>query len=172
MYIGKTQQTLSRRQYKHKNSSKVGKSYFYNSIRKYGWDSFSWVVIDETTNDKLAELEIEYIAYYTMIKKHLYNLTTGGDGFTGKHSDQTKNKIRDTLTGRKNSQDLAYRKTKHRIKTYSLVSPDGVLINITNMEQFCRQHNYDSGFMSKVIHGKKKSAYGWTLPKQIGDNHV
>lgn len=49
-------------------------------------------------------------------------------------------------------------------KSYVIVSPDGVVVNITNMQKFCKEHNDKliPNEMSKVARGVKKNYKGWT----------
>jgi hypothetical protein len=51
-----------------------------------------------------------------------------------------------------------------RIKHYKLVSPEGVLYEITNMREFCKDKDLDPGAMTKMHAGIKGRAThkGWT----------
>lgn len=75
-----------KRKFDHKTAAKYHKknNKFYNSIQKYGWDSFFWDVIYQST-DKfhcLKTMEIHFInEYNTLIDG--YNSTNGGDGGLG-----------------------------------------------------------------------------------------
>lgn len=76
------------------------------------------------------------------------------------------------IEGRKRSwsQDAKRKKkTSERMrestqKTYLIVSPDGTLVNITNMQKFCSDYNGKliPHEMSKVARGIKKMYKGWT----------
>jgi hypothetical protein len=50
----------------------------------------------------------------------------------------------------------------HSAKTYSLTTPAGDTIIITNMAKFCRDNDLLRESMMKVIHGRMKSCNGWT----------
>jgi len=80
-YIGQTSKTLAQRKRQHKNSAKRGMGlYFYNAIRKYGWDNFKWSVIEECKSKvELDEMEYHYIKQYDTYNNG-YNLSYGGDG--------------------------------------------------------------------------------------------
>jgi group I intron endonuclease len=68
------------------------------AIKKYGINNFECFPLAWAWSLKeLNELEKEYIKHY----KPEYNLTKGGDGFTGKHSDITKSKISKNYVGNK-----------------------------------------------------------------------
>ncbi|MCK5016092.1 MAG: GIY-YIG nuclease family protein, partial [Candidatus Peribacteraceae bacterium] len=65
-YIGQTTRSLQRRSYCHKLSSRNGSTtYFHNAIRKYGFDSFGWQVLETCdTKDQMDEMEHHYIIQY------------------------------------------------------------------------------------------------------------
>lgn len=98
-YIGQTIQKLSCRISGHKyNSITLGtRRYFYNAIRKYGFENFEWNILCECdTKDELDEMEYHYIKqYHTHHLDNGYNLSYGGEennvGF--KMSDETKEKM-------------------------------------------------------------------------------
>ena len=48
-------------------------------------------------------------------------------------------------------------------KTHSgAISPDGeIFAPIVNMNKFCKEHNLDSGSMTRLMQGKQKSSKGW-----------
>lgn len=61
---------------------------FSRALRKYGWDNFEHIIIQDGLNKQEAcDMEKELIAYY---KAHniSYNITDGGEGFCGKHTDE------------------------------------------------------------------------------------
>jgi group I intron endonuclease len=90
IYIGQTTRELESRWYNHTYSALVGKcaTKLGRAIRKYGKDSFSIEIIEET--DDLDNREIHFIAYYKSNSKG-YNIKPGGNG--GPHAKTTKRKI-------------------------------------------------------------------------------
>ena len=84
-----------------------------------------------------------------------------------KLSDAIKEKIRQANLGEKNPN---YGKPRSQSfldkmeKTYDgVVSPDGVVYTpLVGLRAFCREHNLDSGGMSKLLNGKQSSHKGWT----------
>lgn len=84
IYIGKTID-WKRRMCKHKSSAKKPKHYFGRALRKYGFDNFEIeILIDNIPEEKLNELEIEYIRVHkSNNSKFGYNLTLGGEGCSG-----------------------------------------------------------------------------------------
>jgi group I intron endonuclease len=84
-YIGQTVGYLSRRKYGHIYSSfkRQSKTYFHNSLRKYGEDNFIWKTIEKCdTKNQLDEMEYHYIKQYNTKCPNGYNLTDGYDNTT------------------------------------------------------------------------------------------
>jgi group I intron endonuclease len=84
MYIGKTA-NLDRRWREHQKAADSGKQHpLYDSIRKHGMERFVFEVIQETTEDKVDQLEKKLIEESSIYPLG-YNLAkggTGGDTFT------------------------------------------------------------------------------------------
>lgn len=80
-YIGKTTKTLDERKKSHLKNFRLGKkSKFYNAIKKYGVDKFTWEeLIKCENNDILNEMEIFFIKKYNSFNNG-YNSTLGGEG--------------------------------------------------------------------------------------------
>lgn len=81
------------------------------SIKKYGWENFSYIQIDQANN--LEELNIKekyWINYYKSTNTFLYNIANGGDGgptnLGVKQSSEWVRKRCDKLIGKKASEDL------------------------------------------------------------------
>jgi group I intron endonuclease len=102
IYIGQTI-NLKRRikhyeGYKTNSSSVKIQKKLYRSFIKYGWENHNFEILEECTieHNVLNEKEIYWIAYYESYSTGL-NCTKGGEGTIGyKHTDETKNKIRET----------------------------------------------------------------------------
>lgn len=80
------------------------KGHFRHAIDKYGWDNFEHEILYENLEEMQAKLiEISLIRFYDSTNPEKgYNLSTGGEGYSGlKHSDETRNKISESLKGRK-----------------------------------------------------------------------
>lgn len=61
---------------------------FSNALNKYGWDSFQHIIIQEgLTKEEACNMEKELIAYYKA-KNMSYNITDGGEGYAGAHSEK------------------------------------------------------------------------------------
>lgn len=73
-----------------------GCAYFWNAIKKYGWESFDHcVIVSGISRSKAIEKEKELIALYqTTNPKFGYNLTSGGDGMNDyTHTEEARRKI-------------------------------------------------------------------------------
>lgn len=165
--------------------------YFGKALLKYDKSIFEWDVLEDniTGKDALNEAEIFWIAYYKYIGAELYNLTNGGEGASGhKVTLEVRKQIAAALRGKLRPEHVkakisAKRKTKviseetkrkmsesakgkvRSAKTYTLLSPDGKLVTITNMLAFCRVNGLEDGNMCQVANGKRKSHRGWTKPE-------
>jgi group I intron endonuclease len=88
-YIGQTN-NIEKRKRGHKSESFNPKANGYNlpfhcAIRKYGWENFDFVILEEINDnfgrEYLNEREIYFISYYqSLINQNGYNYTEGGAG--------------------------------------------------------------------------------------------
>lgn len=99
MYIGHDKNWPDRKKdHWNEANNKNKKNYWYEihkAIRKYGWDNFEWEIIYQT-HDYFHSLNVmephfikEYNSYYKW-ENGGYNMTLGGDGFIGNHTDKQK----------------------------------------------------------------------------------
>ncbi|MFA0145365.1 NUMOD4 domain-containing protein [Vibrio lentus] len=51
--------------------------------------------------------------------------------------------------------------------TFTFISPTGEITNIHNMRKFCTDNNLNSGSMSSVWTGRRRSHKGWTKYKEV-----
>lgn len=112
VYIGQTIDE-DRRKYMHEWNANNGISgYFYNAIRKYGFDSFEYQVLFSTASNNVNRLkyllntmESYYIRKYKANNPQFgYNLTEGGEGVKGLKRDGQAILLRnDEITLRFNS---------------------------------------------------------------------
>jgi group I intron endonuclease len=71
------------------------------AIESYGKENFIKETIEECDINLLNEREIYWISYFNSINISIgYNCTLGGEGFKGNHSDSTKQKMRNSHTGK------------------------------------------------------------------------
>lgn len=119
IYIGITNQGSGARYRHHWYESRIGEpSPIHRSMAKYGEDNFTLEIIDfADTYDELKEKEKYWIKQYNSTDKSIgYNLTEGGDGTFGrKHSEETKDKIRQKALGRKVSEETKRKMSETRL---------------------------------------------------------
>jgi len=116
-YIGVTIRGLEIRRSGHRRDAKGNSQcIFHRAIRKYGFDSFEWVVLfSSVSKENLDCMEMVCIAALKTKCPYGYNMTDGGGGgrrgtLGTKHSEETKRRISAALMGYKHSEE-----TKQRI---------------------------------------------------------
>lgn len=75
-------------------------------------------------------------------------------------------KIPSSFKGKHHKKESKQLIAKARQKTYNVIvsDPNGILYGpITNLKQFCLEHDINQGCMWMVIVGRKKSTKGWKL---------
>lgn len=104
VYIGQTSKTLEERKKAHKKDSQRLDTYFYRAIRKYGWESFEWEVLQDSisTREELDQLEKYYIKLYDSFDnpEKGYNTQSGGHSFKVTKEECEKRSLR--VRGEKN----------------------------------------------------------------------
>lgn len=104
IYIGLTTKSLEHRVSVHKKDSKRINTYFYQAIRKYGFENFKWEVVDTaTTMEELEEKERHYIKLYGSFdnKEVGYNTQSGGNNLYEITKEQRKQRS-DRAKGKNN----------------------------------------------------------------------
>lgn len=107
IYIGKYQRKNLDGYFRHTIAAAMrgtrSKPKLYNAIRKYGPESFSMkVLVNALDPEQAGALEKFYIRTLESQKDEFgYNITSGGDGFSHYHSEETKQKISELKKGKK-----------------------------------------------------------------------
>ena len=107
-YIGQSK-NIRKRLLKHLQHVKNKWNYpLYDSINKYGFENFEFLILEETTEENLDIREKYWIEHYKSFENG-YNLTSGGKGTEYyKHTDITKKKIGNTLQSNLNPNRIIY----------------------------------------------------------------
>lgn len=110
IYIGQTTQILEDRWRQHK---KIGSNcrYLKRAFNKYGIHNFEFKLICICFDEDLDKYEIQYMEKYSSMVPNGYNLRKGGN--SGKHHEETKKKISDSLKGRTDIINAKNRLGKH-----------------------------------------------------------
>lgn len=84
IYVGKTYDFAHRYETHLKAARGNSKAYFHNALRKYGYEAFSWTILERFHNDDVAaasEAEKRWIRFWgSNDPKFGFNMTLGGDG--------------------------------------------------------------------------------------------
>lgn len=119
LYIGITGQKPERRWREGAGYRKKGnkQSYFYNSIMKYGWDSFKHIILASgLTEEEAKQAEIKLISIFrTQDRNFGFNESGGGEG-NFNPSEETRRKIgeisKKVNTGRKQTEENKKRESE------------------------------------------------------------
>ena len=124
-YIGITSQKVI---YRWKNGNGyVGNKYFFNAIKKYGWENISHeILFCDLEKDEACNLEIKLIEkYQSNNPKFGYNLSSGGEksGAGTKWSEKTRKKHLETRLNnkRKHTEEEKEKIRKSVIQYYDVV---------------------------------------------------
>jgi len=156
-YIGKTTMSIERRFQHHKRCKQPEKMVLEKAILKYGKENFTIKCIDIANN--LEELNLKEIEYIKNLKPN-YNVSPGGTGgalFLGKkHTEESKNKIRQKRIGAKVSMETRekMKNSSPRTKLHTFINPEGLVKQIYNLEDFCKKHNFHSSGFRKLQKGE------------------
>ena len=131
--------------------------YFYNSMRKYGWENFKFEIIYQSKDKEHCHFEMEtyFICYYDTyyLSNNGYNMTYGGEGAVGyKMSEEGKINIK---LKRK------YAKKNPKFQTYEFYNENGEYIKINNIEKFCKENNIKSSGLRSLFYNKRNFCNGW-----------
>lgn len=105
-YIGQTRSFLDHRKAQHRNKMNKYDSYFFRALKKHGWESFEWSILEEDIHlENLNEREVYWIQKLdTFNRKNGYNSTSGGDQ-KKEVSLETREKISIARSGKKLSKE-------------------------------------------------------------------
>lgn len=179
IYIGITNQGSGARYRHHWYESRIGEpSPIHRSMAKYGEDNFTLEIIDfADTYDELKEKEKYWIKQYNSTDKSIgYNLTEGGDGTFGrKHSEETKEKIRQKALGRKVSEETKKKMSETRLGKCSDKQKEHLLKLTVGQSKKIYQYDTDFNLIGEYnsikeaskITGIDRNTIGRQLKKEV-----
>ena len=110
-YIGQSVNILKRFN-SYKNLECKSQKILYRALKKYGFDNFKKIILEECADDQLNDSEVFWINY--LETRHLgYNIREGGSN--GSHSNETKLKISKSSVGRIFSDETKLKMSKSQI---------------------------------------------------------
>jgi len=117
VYIGQSID-IKKRFAAYKNNECINQHRLKASFKKYGICNHSFEIIHECDISELNDKEIYFINKFNSIKRCGLNISHGGIGVmrNRKHSDYTKNKIRNKKIGLKASEDTKKKMSESRKK--------------------------------------------------------
>lgn len=156
VYIGKTVRELKVRKWAHYDSARNlnSETNFHRALMKYPKESFVWEIIgNANTEDKLNQLEIDFIKEYNSFRIG-YNMSEGGTGgLTYKKGSPLYEKIKHKLgkwkNGNPGSTKEAIEKRKETFKNTDWISGEN-------------HGNYGHSHNKGILVGEKNPMYGKT----------
>jgi len=157
-YIGQTQ-NIKTREKRYKAALCKQQRRIYNSIKKYGWDTHTFEVIQELecTREDIHNLEIYYInlfqSFYGDNPEYGLNLTRGGKGIQGLKWENTPHEFKKERVKRIVSDETRKKQSEAR---------KGKSLNLTNEQRKRRSDNVKNRVITsetckRISEGKK----GW-----------
>lgn len=120
-YIGQTIKKLQKRINEHRHASKNPKYHFHRALQKYGFDKFSWEVLQECYNkEELDNAEIYWIKFYNSIDNGFNNRE---GGFSSQMLKETREKLSKDRMGEKNPMYGKNSAIRGRCKEFSIDIP-------------------------------------------------
>lgn len=171
IYIGLTIGSISRRATVHKSDA-LTKRYnlpFHNAIRKYGFDSFEWKMLEDliATREEAMVKERYFIALLTSQDKSIgYNVSSGGDGLNPNDKNTIK-KITDSVNDfYKNHHDRAKHSKDRGGFPVSVFKVDGTFIaTFATQIDACEQLKLPRSKVCLCLQGKVKQTKGYVIKR-------
>lgn len=123
-----------------------------------------YFLMSEETKEKIRQANIGKKVSEETRKK----LSESHKGF--KVSEEAKRKLSDRFRGKPVHANTAHARAVKNKKLYILESPEGEIVKICGMKQFCKDNNFSYTNMCSMTSGKLVSYKGWTLVEKLGYN--
>ena len=158
-YVGITKQN-PRDRWRHDGVSYKTQIKFYRAIQKYGWDNFEHIILFENLTAKEAGLKEQELIKFFDSYNNGYNADLGGS--VTNHSEATREKMRQSMLGKKHTQE-----TKDKIKKSKIKDSLSVICIETNkiynsLADAEKATGIDKSSISKCCRGIMLHAGGFT----------
>jgi hypothetical protein len=172
MYIGQTIQDLEERWRGHR-SSKSNCRYLKYAIKKYGIHNFEFKLICICFDNDMDKFENYYIKKYNTLVPNGYNLREGGNG--GRHNEETKQKISETLKNKKIVKlftEEVKKKISEKLIKYRVFQMnkeyDGIIINTFNgYTEAAKSVGVSKSCIMDVCNGRSKTSKGYFWKSEL-----
>lgn len=158
-YVGITSQRCNER-WRKDGAGYQNQPKFFNAIIKYGWDNFKHEIIYENLSAKEAsKKEQELIQLYDTYNNG-YNADLGG--LAPKHSEETKNKIRQSMYGHFHTEETKKKISKSKKQDWISVKCIETNIIYESIIQAEKETLIDSSSIVRCCTGQQLTAGGYT----------
>lgn len=118
------------------------------------------------TRKEAVEHEIIVIEWFWSINKDLSLNVHNNNQFNFKkckHTEKTKKQISQKLKGTKRPLEVIDKiRNSQKTKNFTIVSPEGVVIEATNLSDFSKNNNLHRGDVQQLLRGEILHTKGWT----------
>lgn len=147
------------------NTARHNNQLLFRSWNKYGSNFFDFEILGFYPIDQLIEKEQYFIEWYDSYLKG-YNLTKSVKainlGKFGKEHPMFGKKLSiESLKKKSNSLKLVW---KNRRREYKLLNPEGKIITINNLSEFCKNNNLTHSNIRQVLNKERSSCCGYKHP--------
>lgn len=189
-YIGSAV-NINKRWVQHRSDLNLGihkNKHLQSAWYKYGEFAFTFTVLEYCDRSVLLEREQVHLDALFAFSDNPYNiLPTAGSNLGRKWSDETKSKQSKAKQGKRLSEstrklisealkkytftdihknNISKNSKGKNAKTFVFISPDNKIVNITNLDEFCRNNKLNRSHMCNVYYGRHAQHKGWRRYEQ------
>lgn len=163
MYVGITSQIPKYRWGKNGfRYSKNDNAYFYNAIKKYGWDNFNHIIIaGGLTKEEANDFERTLIKELSLTNRSYgYNIQNGGC-LCGVHSDEVKEKLSKMKKGKPTGLWGSLSSVSRKVDVYS--EHGDFIETIDTMTMASQKYGSDTSNISACCNGRIKTSQNYVF---------
>ena len=160
VYVGQSVNIERRfRNHKSRTFSTDYETPLYKAFQKYGIENFSFEILEECTKEELDEKEMFYIAKYKSTQKEFgYNMTEGGKGYSGTHTEEHTRKVADAQRGKPKPSPTAETLAKRSASLRGLKKPKSFSEKMSIIHKGKMISEEQRQKISQALKGRKLSA--------------